>query len=353
MLVRAFLDDALDAVTQRAGRALLETRVDGWWHGRREAPMNMIAPHPLDVDRIRAEFPILQQTVHGKPLVFLDSAASAHEAGRGDRRHGDTMRTQYANVHRGLHWMSERTTDAYESTRDAVAAPAERADRDEIVFTRNSTEAINLVAHSYGRLHEAGPGGADLRDGAPRQHRAMADAARPHRHRVARGRRHRARRTGHGRFRGQARRRPRRPGRDDPHVQRARHLHPGRAHRRLGACGRAPRCCSTAARRWCTAGSTCRRSTPISTSSPATSCMAPPASACCGAGMELLEAMPPFMGGGDMIGSVTFERTTWAHVPHKFEAGTPADHRGDRAEAPPSSGWRRSATTPSPRTRRR
>jgi len=61
------------------------------------------------------------------------------------------METQYANVHRGLHWMSERTTDAYEAARDAVAALMSAPDRDEIVFVRNSTEAINLVAHSFGR----------------------------------------------------------------------------------------------------------------------------------------------------------------------------------------------------------
>ena len=63
----------------------------------------------------------------------------------------EAMETQYANVHRGLHWMSERTTEAYESTRDAVAGLLNAADRAEIVFVRNSTEAINLVAHSYGR----------------------------------------------------------------------------------------------------------------------------------------------------------------------------------------------------------
>ena len=74
------------------------------------------------------------------------------------------METQYANVHRGLHWMSERTTDAYEAARDAVAALMNAADRDEIVFVRNSTEAINLVAHSFGR-HMLKPGQAVLISG--------------------------------------------------------------------------------------------------------------------------------------------------------------------------------------------
>ena len=108
-------------------------------------------PAPLDVERIRAEFPILAQTVRGKKLVFLDSAASDQKPRAVIAAMVQAMETQYANVHRGLHWMSERTTDAYEGTRDAVARLLNARDRREVVFTRNSTEAINLVAHSYGR----------------------------------------------------------------------------------------------------------------------------------------------------------------------------------------------------------
>ena len=118
--------------------------------------MDMMAPAVLDVERIRAQFPILQQCVHGKPLVFLDSAASAMKPNAVIDAMSDTMRTQYANVHRGLHWMSERTTDAYEGTRDAVARLLNASTRDEIVFAKNSTEAINLLAHSYGSLMKPG-----------------------------------------------------------------------------------------------------------------------------------------------------------------------------------------------------
>jgi cysteine desulfurase/selenocysteine lyase len=116
--------------------------------------MNQIAPLPataFDVERIRADFPILSQTVRGKKLVFLDSAASAQKPRAVIDAMTLAMETQYANVHRGLHWMSERTTDAYESVRDQVAALLHAPSRDEIIFTRNTTEAINLVAHSYGR----------------------------------------------------------------------------------------------------------------------------------------------------------------------------------------------------------
>ncbi len=159
------------------------------------------------------------------------------------------------------------------------------ADRHEIVFTRNSTEAINLVAHSYGR-GMLKPGQAVLisEHGAPLQHRALADAARRAWHRAARRADHRCGRARHGGARGAARGWPRRPGRHHPYVERARHLHAGRAHRRDSRTRTARKCCSTARRRWCIAASTCRRWTPISTSSPATSSTARPASACCGRG---------------------------------------------------------------------
>ena len=102
-------------------------------------------PAGLDVAAVRAEFPILRQTVHGKPLVYLDSAASAQKPRAVIDAMRVAMETQYANVHRGLHAMSERTTEAYEAARGAVAALIGAA-RAEIVFTRNATEAINLVA---------------------------------------------------------------------------------------------------------------------------------------------------------------------------------------------------------------
>src|SRR5271168_4856533 len=111
----------------------------------------MTKPIALDVERIRKDFPILTQTVRGKKLVFLDSAASAQKPRAVIDAMVLAMETQYANVHRGLHWMSERTTEAYEAARDAVAALMNANDRSEVVFTGNSTGAINLLAHSYGR----------------------------------------------------------------------------------------------------------------------------------------------------------------------------------------------------------
>jgi cysteine desulfurase/selenocysteine lyase len=106
---------------------------------------------PYDVDAYRADFPILSETVHGKPLVYLDNGASAQkpkaviDAMRGAFEHC------YANVHRGAYDFSERTTAAYEGARETVRAFLNAKSEREIVFAKNTTEAINLVAYSFGR----------------------------------------------------------------------------------------------------------------------------------------------------------------------------------------------------------
>ena len=104
-----------------------------------------------DVNRIRADFPILSQEVHGKPLTFLDNGASAQKP----RQVIDAMRsvyeTEYANVHRGAYQLSERATERYEGARDIVQRFLNAKSRQEIVFAKNVTEAINLVAYSYAR----------------------------------------------------------------------------------------------------------------------------------------------------------------------------------------------------------
>src|SRR3954452_16473335 len=106
-------------------------------------------PIGLDEERIRAGFPILTETIRGKPLVFLDSAASAQKPRAVIDAMVQAMETQYANVHRGLHWMSERTTESYEACRDAAAALMNARDRAEIVVTNSITGSLNLMAHSY------------------------------------------------------------------------------------------------------------------------------------------------------------------------------------------------------------
>ena len=105
-----------------------------------------------DVERVRADFPILYRQVHGKPLVYLDSAASMQKPRQVIEAMDHAYRFEYANVHRGLHYLSNAATakfeEARETTRRFLNAPAVN----EIVFTRNATSAINLVAQSFGGL---------------------------------------------------------------------------------------------------------------------------------------------------------------------------------------------------------
>ncbi len=104
-----------------------------------------------DVNRIRADFPILAMQVYGKPLVYLDNAASAQKPNAVLDRLHQAYTTQYANVHRGLHYLANEATEAYEGAREKVAAFLNAGRKEEIIFTRNATEAINLVAYTFGR----------------------------------------------------------------------------------------------------------------------------------------------------------------------------------------------------------
>ncbi len=118
--------------------------------GRAMAPAG---EQPLDVLRLRKDFPILEQTVHGRPLVYLDNAATTQKP----RSVIDALVGFYtrdcSNIHRGVHELSERATRAYEDARASVARFINAASEREIVFVRGATEAFNLVAQSYGRTH--------------------------------------------------------------------------------------------------------------------------------------------------------------------------------------------------------
>ena len=286
--------------------------------------MNVFAPIRTDLAACRADFPILSQMVHGRPLVFLDSAASAQKPRAVIEAMAHAMETQYANVHRGLHWMSERTTDAYEATRDVVAQLINAPDRHEIVFVRNSTEAMNLVAHSYGR-------------GVLRPGQAVLISEMEHHSNIVPWQ---MLRDAHGiELRVAA-------------VTEAGELDM-QNYEALLADGKVGLVAIT------------HMSNVLGTYTPAERLIAvahahgakvlldgsqaivhravdvqaldvdfyaftghklygPTGIGVLWARRELLEMMPPFMGGGDMISSVTFAQSTWARVPHKFEAGTPA-----------------------------
>ena len=106
---------------------------------------------PLDVERVRADFPILGLRPRGKPLVYLDSAATSQKP----RQVIDALRRYYeeenGNIHRGVHYLSELATARYDETREAVRRFINASSTSEVVFTRNTTEGINLVASSFGQ----------------------------------------------------------------------------------------------------------------------------------------------------------------------------------------------------------
>ncbi|HWP26268.1 MAG TPA: aminotransferase class V-fold PLP-dependent enzyme, partial [Xanthobacteraceae bacterium] len=104
-----------------------------------------------DVACIRADFPILAAQVYGKPLVYLDNAASAQKPIAVLERMRQAYTAEYANVHRGLHFLANAATEAYETAREKVRAFLNAGRVEEIIFTRNATEAINLVAYTFAR----------------------------------------------------------------------------------------------------------------------------------------------------------------------------------------------------------
>jgi cysteine desulfurase/selenocysteine lyase len=108
---------------------------------------------PYDVEALRAQFPILGQQVYGKPLVYLDNAASAQKPKAVIDAMVNAMETGYANVHRGLHYMANVATEGFEQARETAREFINAASIDEIVFTKSATEAYNLVADSFGRMN--------------------------------------------------------------------------------------------------------------------------------------------------------------------------------------------------------
>src|SRR5574337_550332 len=117
----------------------------------------VMALHPAvsngsyDVAKIRADFPALAMQIYGKPLTYLDNAASAQKPQAVLDRLHKAYTEQYANVHRGLHYLANEATEAYEGAREKVRVFLNAARPEEIIFTRNATEAINLVAYTFGR----------------------------------------------------------------------------------------------------------------------------------------------------------------------------------------------------------
>jgi cysteine desulfurase/selenocysteine lyase len=278
----------------------------------------------LDVAAIRKDFPILSQTVHGKTLVFLDSAASAQKPRAVIDAMVHVMESQYANVHRGLHWMSERTSDAYEEVRDKTAAFLNAAAREEIIFTRNATESINLVAYTYGRT-TLQPGDAVVI--SEMEHHAnivpwqMLRDERGVELRVAKI-------TDSGEI-------------DfasledkfaDGKVKLLAITHMSNV---LGTYTPVERLAKFAHDRGAKilldgSQAVVHRAVDVRAIDAdfyvfsGHKLYGPSGIGVLYAKREILDAMPPFMGGGDMIASVSYEKSSWAKPPHRFEAGTPA-----------------------------
>ncbi len=278
----------------------------------------------MNVADIRKDFPILSQTIRGKPLVFLDSAASAQKPRAVIDAMRDAMETQYANVHRGLHWMSERTTEAYEAARDAAAGLMNAGSREEIVFTANSTGAMNLVAHSFGR-------------GILKPGQAVLISAMEHHSNIVPWL---MLRDSHGielriapiTDMGELDMSAFEALLDDGRVGLVSITHMSNVLGTYTPAARIVQIAHAHGARVMFDGSQAIVHRPIDVQ--ALDCdfyawtghklYGPTGIGVLYGKRELLDRMPPFMGGGDMISSVSYEKATWAEVPHKFEAGTPA-----------------------------
>ncbi len=277
---------------------------------------------PYDVWRIRDDFPILRQQVHGKPLVYLDNAATSQKPRQVIEAIAHFYREDCANIHRGLHTLSERATEAYERTRQKVQQFIGAASEREIIFVRGTTEGINLVAQTYGRQHVRA--GDEIVISMMEHHSNIVPwqllcEEKGARLKVI-------------------------PISDDGELlldefekllsDRTRLVAVTHLSNALGTINPVRQIVEIAH----------RRSIPVlvdgAQAVPHTQVdvqeldcdfytfsghkmYGPTGIGVLYGKLEKLEAMPPYQGGGDMISSVTFERTTYNRVPHKFEAGTP------------------------------
>ncbi len=276
----------------------------------------------LDVAKIRADFPILGREVHGRPLVYLDSAASSQKPRAVIEAMSDYLSAHHANVHRGAHQLSVEATDAYEGARAKVARFAGAAGPEGIVFTRGTTEAINLVAYAWGRA--LGPGDEIVL--TVMEHHSNIVPWQLLTERTGAKLRF-ASLTPEGRL-------------DLDHLASL----VGSATRLVGVThvsntlgvmnpvGEIAALAHEAGALCLVDGAQAAPHGAVDVQALGCDFYAFSAHKMCGptgigalwARPELLEAMPPFQGGGEMISEVRLEGSTWAPVPHKFEAGTPA-----------------------------
>ncbi|MEM1252439.1 MAG: SufS family cysteine desulfurase [Cyanobacteria bacterium P01_H01_bin.21] len=284
--------------------------------------MTLTMAKPL-ADEVRSDFPILDQTVNGKPLVYFDNAATSQKPQVVLNALVDYYNQDNANVHRGVHTLSARATAAYEATRDKVAAFIRAASRDEIVFTRNASEAINLVAYAWG-LNTLKPGDEVIlsvmehhsnlvpwqlvaqRTGAVLKHVQLTETQE---------------------F-------------DFDHFQallcdRTKLVAINHVSNTLGCINPVEKVIELAHTHGAKVLLDACQSVPhmpVDVQSLDCDWLVASGHKMCGptgAGflygkLDILNAMPPFLGGGEMIQDVYLDHSTYAELPHKFEAGTPA-----------------------------
>jgi len=286
-------------------------------------PIRLKAPEVWDVERIRKDFPVLGQMVHGKPLVYLDNAASSQVPQMVIERGSQYLKYEHSNIHRGVHYLSMKATNAYEGAREKVKRFINARDVKECIFVRGATEGINLVMHGYGRKFI---GAGDEIIISAMEHHAnivpwqMLCEEKNARLRVI-------------------------PMSDAGELlldeydallnERTRFVAIGHVSNALGTVNPVKDMIERAHKYGVPVlidGAQWAPHLPIDVQDldcdfyafSGHKMFAPTGSGVIYGKAALLEKMNPFQGGGDMIKSVTFEKTTYADLPNKFEAGTPA-----------------------------
>jgi cysteine desulfurase / selenocysteine lyase len=287
--------------------------------------MNVATTSPrtaFDVKGVRADFPILRTLIHGKPLVYLDNAATTQKPQAVIDRVARFFSEENSNVHRGVHFLSERATEVYEASRRTVSRFLNARDEKEIVFVRGTTEAINLVAQTYGRVHVGT--GDEVLITAMEHHsnivpwQMLCDETGARLRVVPM--------TDEGELRLDEYERLL--------TKRTKIVAVVHVSNALGTINPVKRIVERAhARGIPVLVDGAQAVAHMRVDVQALDCdfyafsghkvFAPTGIGALYAKASLLETMPPYQGGGDMISSVTFERTTYNVIPYKFEAGTP------------------------------
>jgi cysteine desulfurase/selenocysteine lyase len=286
-------------------------------------PRPRLAPAPtFDVAAVRRDFPILAQRRNGKPLIYLDSAASAQKPRAVLDAIDDCYQRYYANVHRGVHWLSQQSTDAFEEARETARRFLNAPDVCEVVFVRGTTEAVNLVASSWGRRN-VGPGDEVLiselehhsnlvpwqalceERGARLVVAPIDDRGEIVLEELERRLTDRTRMVAIAHVSNSL-------GTINPVREIVDLAHAAGALVFLDGAQAAPHLRIDVQALGCDFYAFSGHKA-----------FGPTGIGVLWGRMELLSAMPPYQFGGEMIRTVTFEKTEWAPVPHKFEAGTP------------------------------